>query len=141
MLGCSRTYIASQRTDHGIPCALACRALGVPLSMFYAQLNHTPSPARCRRDGTDAAVAESFLGRDIRVAESAGGGRSATRPVSCWTGGTYGSLRVLADLRAEGWLQARRDVAAWIDQWYNRRRRHSSADMLPPIEYEFANAA
>ena len=39
-------------------------------------------------------------------------------------------------------LEARRDVAAWIDQWYNRRRRrHSSADMLAPIEYEQANAA
>ena len=36
--------------------------------------------------------------------------------------------------------QARRDVAAWIDQWYNRRRR-SSTDMLTPIEYELANAA
>ena len=30
-------------------------------------------------------------------------------------------------------LEARRDVAAWIDQWYNRRRRHSSADMPAPI--------
>ena len=38
-------------------------------------------------------------------------------------------------------LEARRDVAAWIDQWYNRRRRHSSAGMLAPIEYEQANAA
>ena len=38
-------------------------------------------------------------------------------------------------------LQARRDVAAWIDHRYNRRRRHSSAGMLAPIEYELANAA
>ena len=37
--------------------------------------------------------------------------------------------------------QARRDVAAWIDQWYNRHRRHSSADMLSPVEHEQANAA
>ena len=37
--------------------------------------------------------------------------------------------------------QARRDVAAWIGQWYNRRRHHSSTNMLAPIEYELANAA
>lgn len=27
---------------------------------------------------------------------------------------------------------ARRDVTAWIDQWYNRRRRHSGTGMLAP---------
>ena len=34
--------------------------------------------------------------------------------------------------------QARRDVAAWIDHRHNRRRRHSSTDMLSPIDYELA---
>ena len=32
--------------------------------------------------------------------------------------------------------EARRDVAAWIDGWYNPRRRHSSLDMTSPINYE-----
>ena len=36
------SFIASQRTDHAIPCALAGRGLGVP-STFYAQLNRTPT--------------------------------------------------------------------------------------------------
>ena len=31
--------------------------------------------------------------------------------------------------------QARREVAAFID-CYNHRRRHSSAEMLPPVAYE-----
>jgi transposase InsO family protein len=31
--------------------------------------------------------------------------------------------------------QARREVAAYIDR-YNHRRRHSSAEMLPPVAYE-----
>ena len=84
------SFIASQRTDHAIPCALACRALGVPPSTFYAQLNHTPGPTRRRRAEIDAAVAASF-------------GAS---------GGTYGSPRVLADLRAEGWRVSKKTVEA-----------------------------
>lgn len=31
--------------------------------------------------------------------------------------------------------QARREVATFIDA-YNHRRRHSSAEMLPPVAYE-----
>ena len=54
------SFIASQRTDHAIPCALACRALEVPISTFYARLNRTPMATRRRRDEIDAAVAESF---------------------------------------------------------------------------------
>jgi hypothetical protein len=27
-------------------------------------------------------------------------------------------------------------VFAWIETWYNRRRRHSSLGMLSPLEYE-----
>ena len=37
--------------------------------------------------------------------------------------------------------QARRDIAAWIDTWYNRQRLHSTNNMTSPIEYELANAA
>ena len=82
------SFIASQRTDHGVPCALACRALGVPYSTFYARLNHTPPPARRRRAEVDAAVAASFEA----------------------SGGTYGSPRVLADLRADGWRVSKKTV-------------------------------
>ncbi|MBB4853112.1 transposase InsO family protein [Mycobacteroides chelonae] len=36
--------------------------------------------------------------------------------------------------------QARQIVTAWCYDFYNTRRRHSSAGLLPPIEYE-KNAA
>jgi transposase InsO family protein len=36
--------------------------------------------------------------------------------------------------------QARRAVAAWIDE-YNTVRRHSTNGMLPPVAYEAAHAA
>ena len=150
------SFIASQRTDHGVPCALACRTLGVPASTFYARINHTPSPTRRRRAEIDAAVAESFEA----------------------SGGTYGSPRVLADLRAEGWRVSKKTVESSMArqglQGPRRRRgltrpdqgavaapdllgRDFSADgvdrkwvgdfkqihtgMLSPIEYELANAA
>ena len=32
--------------------------------------------------------------------------------------------------------QARRDIATWIDGWYNPRRRHSTLDDTNPINYE-----
>ena len=82
------SFIASQRTDHGVPCAVSCRALGVPYSTFYAQLNRTPPPARRRRAEIDAAVAASFKA----------------------SGGTYGSPRVQADLRAAGWRVSKKTV-------------------------------
>ena len=37
--------------------------------------------------------------------------------------------------------QARRDIAACIDIWYNRKRLHSTNNMTSPIDYELANAA
>ena len=43
-------HIAAQRTEHGVPHALSCRALGVAESTFYAGRGRPPSAAqRCRR--------------------------------------------------------------------------------------------
>ncbi len=33
-------------------------------------------------------------------------------------------------------VEARRDVARWIDDFYNRRRKHSTNGMKSPIDYE-----
>ena len=37
--------------------------------------------------------------------------------------------------------QARRDIAAWIDTWYNPLRLHSANDMTSPTDHEAAQAA
>lgn len=37
--------------------------------------------------------------------------------------------------------QARRDIAAWIDTWYNPLRLHSANDMTSPNDHESAQAA
>jgi hypothetical protein len=83
-------FVAAQRTDHGIPHAVSCRALGVSASWFYKWRDPAPTPRQQRREALDARVKASFE----------------------TSGGRYGSPRVLADLRAEGWRVAKKSVEA-----------------------------
>ena len=87
------SFIASQRTDHGVPHAAACRALEVPESTFYKWRDRLPTPRQTRRTGLDCAVKESF--------DDSGG-----------TPGTYGSPRVFEDLIEDGWVVSVNTVAS-----------------------------
>ena len=42
-------HIAAQRTDHAVPHAVSCRALGVAASTFYKWRGRPPTPAQRRR--------------------------------------------------------------------------------------------
>ena len=84
------SFVAAQRTEHGVPHVIACRALGVSSSWFYKWRDRAPTPRQTRRADLDAAVRHSF---------DASGGR-------------YGSPRVLADLREAGWRVAKKSVEA-----------------------------
>ena len=81
-------FIADQRTTYGMPQAVACRALGVSESWFYKWRNHTPSTADIRRRVLDTAVNGFF---------------DASK-------GTYGSPRILVDLREAGWTISKKTV-------------------------------
>ena len=98
-------HIAAQRTEHGVPLTLACRALGVALSTFYEQRSRPPSAARRRRGRLDAAVRDCFDA----------------------SGGTYGSPRVRAQLRRDGVAVSKKTVEASMArpglQGRPRRRR------------------
>jgi putative transposase len=67
------SFVAAQRTDHGVPHVTSCRALGVSPSWFYKWRNRPPTPRQQRRAMLDEAVQRSF---DVSA-------------------GTYGSPRVL----------------------------------------------
>jgi transposase InsO family protein len=82
--------IAAQRDEHGIPAALACRALGVSRSWFYKHEDGGLPPRAVRREQLRAEVRRLF---------------GAHR-------GTYGSPRIAADLRDEGWQVSENTVAA-----------------------------
>ena len=87
------SFIAAQRTDHGVPHAAACRALEVPQSTFYKWRNRPPTPRQTRRARLDEAVKASF--------DDSGG-----------NAGTYGSPRVFEDLIEDGWEVSVNTVAA-----------------------------
>ena len=87
------SFVAVQRTDHGVTHAAACRALGVPASTFYKWLDRPPTPRQARRARLDEAVKASF--------DDSGG-----------SPGTYGSPRVFEDLIENGWVVSVNTVAA-----------------------------
>ncbi|WP_245722832.1 IS3 family transposase [Micromonospora matsumotoense] len=82
-------FIASQRTEHSVPHAVACRALGVSESWFCKWRDRPPT----RRDD-----------RRIRLA-------AAIRKVFEDSGGTYGSPRIGSELREQGWQVSDNTIA------------------------------
>jgi putative transposase len=82
-------FIADQRASHGVPVAVACRALGVSQSWFFKWHGRPPTPAQQRRVELDKAVAAAFT-------ESKG---------------TYGSPRIHDDLKEAGWQVSEKTVA------------------------------
>jgi transposase InsO family protein len=87
------SFVAAQRTDHGVAHAKCCRWLGVSESWFYKWHNREPTERERRRASLDAAVRASF--------DDSGGNP-----------GTYGSPRVFEDLVAAGWRVSPKTVAA-----------------------------
>lgn len=83
-------FIAAQRTDHGVPNTVACRALGVSSSWFYKWHDRPPTARQRRRAALDEAVKRSFDESE----------------------GTYGSPRVFDDLREWGWRVSKKTVEA-----------------------------
>jgi putative transposase len=86
-------FVAAQRTDHGVPHAVSCRAVDLSESWFYKWRERKPTQRQRRRAALDAKVAEVF-------ADSAG------------NPGTYGSPRVHAERRDQGWVVSEKTVAA-----------------------------
>jgi putative transposase len=84
------SFVAAQRTDHGVPHAVSCRALEVSESWFYKWRDRPRTPRQQRRVRLDADVKRSFVASD----------------------GDYGSPRVRADLRADGWRVSKKSVEA-----------------------------
>jgi transposase InsO family protein len=101
-------FIAAQRAEHGVPHALACRALGVSQAWFYKWRHGDGSPRRARRRALSALIAALFAQHR----------------------GTYGAPRITADLREMGWRVSQNTVAAIMAeqglQARAKRRRRST---------------
>jgi putative transposase len=101
-------FIAAQRAGHQVPHATACRALSVSQAWFYKWRHGDPSVQHARRGQLKAATRRLF---------------AAHR-------GTYGSPRITADLRDEGWRVSENTVAALMRelglQARSKRRRRQT---------------
>jgi transposase InsO family protein len=83
-------FIVAQREDHGVPCAVSCRALGVSPSWYYKWRPGVLPPSARRRERLDAEVAARFAARK----------------------GKDGAPRITSALREGGWAVSEKTVAA-----------------------------
>ena len=83
-------FIAAQRTEHGVPHSVSCRALDVAPSTFYKHLDRPLTQMQVRRRAADAEVKKAFDKSN----------------------GTYGSPRVRAQLRRDGLSVSKKTVEA-----------------------------
>jgi putative transposase len=94
-------FIATQRDSYGVPHAVACRALGVSQAWFYKWRHGDASPRHARREQLKIAIRRWFAKHH----------------------GTYGSPRITADLRDEGWRVSENTVAQLMRELGLRARR------------------
>lgn len=94
-------FIAAQRDTFGVPHALSCRALGVSQAWFYKWRHGDPSPRHARREQLKVAIRRWFAKHH----------------------GRYGSPRITADLRDEGWRVSENTVAQLMRELGLRARR------------------
>jgi putative transposase len=94
-------FIVAQRADHQVPYATACRALSVSQAWFYKWRYGDPSAQHARREQLRVAVRRLFAQHR----------------------GTYGSPRITADLRDEGWVVSENTVAGLMRELGLQARR------------------
>ena len=102
-------FIAAQRDTHRVPHAVACRALGVSQAWFYKWRHGDASARHARRERLKVAIGRWFAQHR----------------------GTYGSPRITADLREEGWWVSENTVAKLMRELglqarRNRRRKQTT---------------
>jgi len=104
-------FIASQRAEHRVPHAVACRALGVSPAWFYKWRHGDVSPRRARRAALAALVAYLFALHK----------------------GNYGSPRIWLDLRELGWRVSVNTVAVlMVEQGLVARRKRRRRSLTRP---------
>jgi putative transposase len=103
-------FIASQRTEHGVPHAVSCRALDVSESWFYKWNDREPTGRQQRREKLTAAIGKEFAD----------------------SGATYGSPRIGLELREKGWQVSDNTIASRIVQLHPEGRVRPPAPLPHP---------
>lgn len=104
-------FIVSQRAEYEVPHAVACRALGVSPAWFYKWRHGDRSVQHARREQLRVEIRRLFAAHN----------------------GTYGSPRITADLREEGWRVSENTVAQLMRELglASRRRRRRKQTTRP----------
>ena len=104
-------FIAAQRVQHRIPHALSCRVLEVSESWFYKWNSARPVSRAQHRDRLKAEVARLFAEHE----------------------GKYGSPRITADLKDEGWRVSENTIAGLMRELglAARRKKKRKATTRP----------
>ena len=102
-------FIAAQRAEFEVPHATSCRALSVSQAWFYKRRYGDPSPAHTRREQLKTEIRRLFAKHR----------------------GRYGSPRITADLRDQGWRVSENTVAQLMRELglaarRKRRRKHTT---------------
>jgi putative transposase len=96
-------FIVTQRAQHGVPYASSCRALSVSPAWLYKWAHGDASPRHARRAQLTVKIAQLFAAHK----------------------GRYGSPRITADLREEGWRVSENTVAQIMrEQHLQARPKH-----------------
>jgi transposase InsO family protein len=105
------SFIAAQRAQHQVPHATACRALGISQAWFYKWAHGDPSAQHARREQLTVAIRRLFAKHR----------------------GRYGSPRITADLRKEGWQVSVNTVAQIMaEQGLRARPPHRRRGLTRP---------
>jgi putative transposase len=102
-------FITAQRAQFDVPHATACRALSVSQAWFYKWRDGDRSPRHARRTQLAAKIAQLFAAHH----------------------GKYGSRRITADMREDGWRVSENTVAKIIRELHlaarpKRRRKNTT---------------
>lgn len=103
-------FVAAQRVEHQVPHAVSCRALGVSQAWFYKWAHGDVSLRRAYRAALAARVRYWFVKHNRR----------------------YGSPRITAELRDEGWRVSKNTVAELMREQGLVARRRRRRGMTKP---------
>ncbi len=132
---CSRRLLAAPTSMH--PNAeLACDAIRMAVAVRGGAESVRDVVFHTDRGSTYTAGSFTTLCSTLKIRQSMG------RTGSCFDNSAAESLfstlewEVLSRHHFATREEARQIISAWVEEFYNPRRRHSSAGMKPPIQYE-----